>query len=230
MDDKAPPPLAPGPDPGVPSIMVRFDPAPAFEHEIRSSDRIGEAPAAAARRRSRKGAKQAHEPFNPLAQSVFPSWARLPGHCAVDPNSGSGAANVSSGAANSCAAFSAGAGLALLDAILRENPPFAGVLRQRLALRAAVACARIARLREDERALRDAEHLAPGRGDEPGPAGRIHRLWRLFASRPLRLDASTLRMAADLLGLPDGPNFDGLAAACGTLHRAPNIRSRRRQA
>ena len=32
------------------------------------------------------------------------------------------------------------------------------------------------------------------------PAGRIHRLWRLFASRPTRLDAPTLRTAADLLG------------------------------
>ncbi len=194
--------------------MVRFDPAPAFEHEIRSSDRIGEAPAAAARRRSRKGAKQAHEPFNPLAQSVFPSWARLPAHCAVDPNAGSGAANVSSGAANSCAAFSAGAGLALLDAILRENPPFAGALSQRLALRAAVSCARIARLREDASALRDAEHLAPnGEATQTSPAGRIHRLWRLSATRPLRLDASTLRTAAQLVGLPDGPNFDGLAEA-----------------
>jgi hypothetical protein len=44
-------------------------------------------------------------------------------------------------------------------------------------------------------------------------AGRIHRLWRLFASRPMRLDASTLRIAADLVGLTDATSFDGLAEA-----------------
>jgi hypothetical protein len=111
-------------------------------------------------------------------------------------------------------AFFAGAGLALLDASLHENPPFAGALRQRLALRAATACATMARLREDAAALRDAEHLAPGAGmTQTSLAGRIHRLWRLFASRPMRLDASTLRIAADLVGLTDATSFDGLAEA-----------------
>ena len=45
--------------------------------------------------------------------------------------------------------FFAGARLALLDQILRADPPFAGALRQRLALRAATACAALARHRED---------------------------------------------------------------------------------
>jgi hypothetical protein len=122
-------------------------------------------------------------------------------------------------------AFFAGAGLALLDAILHggadvssaardRNPPFSGALRQRLALRAAVSCAAMARLREDVSALRDAEHLAPGgEATQTSPAGRIHRLWRLFATRPLRLDAATLRIAADFVGLSNGLNFDGLAKA-----------------
>ncbi|MGA8173057.1 MAG: DUF1403 family protein, partial [Methylocystis sp.] len=60
--------------------------------------------------------------------------------------------------------------------------------------------------------LRDAEHLAPI-GEQTSPAGRMHRLWRLFASRPIRLDAPTLRMAAELAGLTDATSFDGLAAA-----------------
>ncbi len=110
------------------------------------------------------------------------------------------------------AAFFAGASLALLDQILRRDPPFAGALRQRLALQAAAACAKMARLREDASNLRDAEHLAPV-GGETSPAGRVHRLWRLFAARPSRLDAPTLGAAADLLDLSDRANFDGLAGA-----------------
>ena len=97
-------------------------------------------------------------------------------------------------------------------AVLRENLPFAGALRQRLALRAASACAKMARLREDAAGLRDAEHLAPA-GAQASPAGRMHRLWRLFALRPLLLDAPTLRTAADLLDLADGANFAGFADA-----------------
>ena len=69
--------------------------------------------------------------------------------------------------------FFAGAALARLDQILRSaadvssggesrgeagaEPVFAGALRQRLASRAATACAAMLRLREDEGTLRDAE-------------------------------------------------------------------------
>jgi hypothetical protein len=78
------------------------------------------------------------------------------------------------------AAFFAGAGLALFDAMLRggadgDEPVFAGCLRQRLALRAAESSAAICRLREDAAALRDAEHLSGG--GEISPAGRLHRLF-----------------------------------------------------
>jgi hypothetical protein len=131
-------------------------------------------------------------PQNQAVERIFPRWARKP-QDARDP------------------AFFAGAGLALLDAILCENPPFAGALRQRLALRAAAACVTMARLREDASGLRDAEHLAPV-GGETSPAGRIHRLWRLFASRPSQVDALALGAAADLLDLSEGANFEGLAA------------------
>jgi hypothetical protein len=174
--------------------MVRFAPAHVFEDEIPAAEPRGGAPVAAPRRRSRRLVTAGFVPENPLLKKAFPQWAR----------------RTTAPAARSDAAFFAGAGLALFDAILRENPPFAGALRQRLALKAAAACARLARLREEESALRDAEHLAPN-GAQASPAGRVHRLWRLFASRSVQLDAPTLRAAADLLDLSDGANFEGLA-------------------
>jgi hypothetical protein len=88
---------------------------------------------------------------------------------------------------------------------------FAGALRQRLALRAAAACAALQRLREDEQGLRDAEHLA-GFDAAPTPAGRLHRLWRLFATRPVRLYAPFIRAAADCLDLPPDIDYEALAA------------------
>jgi hypothetical protein len=109
------------------------------------------------------------------------------------------------------AGFSAGAGLALFDAALRSGSDggeaiFAGALRQRLALQAAAASARLMRRREDEAALRDAEHLALG--DEPGPAGRQHRLWRAFAKGRVDFSAATLADACAALSVPPPQNFD----------------------
>jgi len=111
------------------------------------------------------------------------------------------------------AQFFAGAALARLDDILRsgeggDEPPFSGALRQRLALRAATACATLCRLREDAPALRDAEHLA-GSG-ETSPAGRLHRVFRLYASLPARLDAALAR-AVGLLGLKEAIAAGALA-------------------
>ncbi len=64
---------------------------------------------------------------------------------------------------------------------------------------------------------------APLRRRRPGPAGRLHRLWCLFAARSPRLDASTLAMAADLLGLTDVANFDAIAGALRDVgSNAPN--------
>jgi hypothetical protein len=139
---------------------------------------------------------------NPIEISGFPAWARL----------------ADAAAGEAAAAFCAGAGLALFDRMLRagpggSEPVFAGVLRQRLALKAAAACSRLARLREDEGGLRDAEHLAP-LGAPPSPAGRPHRLFRLFGAQPLRLDAETLGLAAELLELRTAaPMLQSLATA-----------------
>lgn len=80
----------------------------------------------------------------------------------------------------------AGAALFALDQMLRADPPWLGALRMRLTLQAAVATARLLRLSADDATLRDVEQLTRP-GDDPGPAGRVHRLWRLFAGRPTRL-------------------------------------------
>nr|CCD31936.1 Conserved hypothetical protein [Methylocystis sp. SC2] len=114
------------------------------------------------------------------------------------------------------AAFLAGANLLALDQILRSGdhgaePCFSGVLRQRLALKAAAICARLARLREDAAALRDAEHLSGG--VETSPAGRVHRLWRLFASRAVKFDAATLSLAIEYLEAQDVVDVRELADA-----------------
>jgi hypothetical protein len=119
------------------------------------------------------------------------------------------------------AAFFAGANLLALDQILRAGdggvePCFSGVVRQRLALGSAAACARRARLREDEAALRDAEHLAVA-GVETSPGGRLHRLWRLLAARPTKLNAATLQSAQALLGLPGGDSAQDLADALNEI-------------
>ncbi len=180
--------------------MVRFAPADPFDDENPAADPPVDAPS----RRSRRLAAPRFAPTNPLLGQAFPSWARPTTPPAVGADGGFEAA------------FRAGAGLALLDQILRLDPPFAGVLRQRLALRAATVCAAVARHREDSYALRDAEHLAQV-GARTSPAGRIHRLWRGFALRPSRLDAPTLRTAADLLGLSDAASFEGFADALRDL-------------
>jgi hypothetical protein len=187
--------------------MVRFAPADVFDDETPAADPRGEAPVALPRRRSRQLAEPSFAPTNQLLEQAFPSWARPPNGPAVGADAGTDAA------------FFAGAGLALLDQILHLDPPFAGALRQRLALRAATACAALARHREDSSALRDAEHLISGAGaDAPtSPAGRIHRLWRGFAGRPVGFDQQNLRRAADLLELPQHLDLQGLAAALQRL-------------
>ena len=160
-------------------------------------------PAPAPPQRRRAKPTSAHLASNSMETNAFPSWARLP-----DGDAGEAAA-----------AFCAGAGLALLDRLLRSGesgsePVFAGALRSRLALKAAASCARLARRREDEGGLRDAEHLSPV-GAPPSPAGRPHRLFRLFSTRPPQVDAETLGLAAELLELRTAETtLQGLAAAC----------------
>jgi hypothetical protein len=154
---------------------------------------LGEAVPAAAPRSARidRTAAKAHETPAFSSPAPVPAWARAHGRAGED------------------SLFFAGAGLALLDAHLRRDPPAAGALRSRLALTSAAASARILRLNADERALRDLRFAV---GDDPGPAARLLRLWRELASRPPSLDAGRLAAAAAALdlALPD-PN--GLASS-----------------
>jgi hypothetical protein len=170
----------------------------------------------------------------------FPTWARLRA-LPVDGPDAAFAAGASlarldqilrcSGADLSCAGKDSGdvssagknSGADVSSACRNDGtePVYAGALRQRLALRAGAVCAALARLREDEAALRDAEHLA-GVDAALSPGASLHRLWRLFASGRVRLDARVLRVAADHLDLP--PDIDGdalVAAACETTGESP---------
>jgi hypothetical protein len=138
------------------------------------------------KRRDRGQRAETSAAYKAIEIQTIPSWARSRGE-------------------RSNAAFYAGAGIALFDAILCSGaeggePDFAGCLRQRLALRAAESCATLSRLREDARALRDAEHLSTGA--ETSPGGRLHRLFRFFAAKPVRLDERTITRAMGHLELP----------------------------
>lgn len=208
-------------------IMLEIDSTAVFSTAVLEAH----SPPAATRKRGapRRGARLPGAKILPEIQT-FPAWARLRTLPVDGPN------------AAADAAFAAGASLARLDQILRsandvstadgsragENygaggaePVYAGALRQRLALRAGAVCAALARLREDEAALRDAAHLA-GVDAAPTPGARLHRLWRLFATRPFRLNGRAVRIAADHLDLP--PDIDGdalVAAACETMGETP---------
>jgi hypothetical protein len=183
--------------------MLQVDSDACFDAE--SSSRATKKRRALARR------EEAATPQKSSAIQPFPHWAK----------GGGGALD------NPCnAQFFAGAGLALLDQILRAGaggaePAFAGCLRQRLALKAAASCARLARLREDEAALRDAEHLASFDAALT-PGGRLHRLWRLFATRSARFDARFIRAAADCLDLPPDIDCEALAVLVRARSTAGN--------
>ena len=130
-----------------------------------------------------------HQAFPPPAP--IPAWARASGRAGEgDP------------------LFAAGAGLALLDAFLRADPPAAGALRARLALQSAAASAKILRLNADEAALRDLRFAV---GDPLGPAANLLSLWRDGAGRPPSLDPGRISDAAARLDLAVDPN--GLAAS-----------------
>ncbi len=97
----------------------------------------------------------------------------------------------------------AGAALFALDQILRSDPPWLGGLRMRLALQAAVASSRLLRISADESALRDAEQLTRS-GDNPGPAGRVHRLWRRFGHQPASFAVRSIEGLAAEVGAGEG--------------------------
>jgi Protein of unknown function (DUF1403) len=129
--------------------------------------------------------------------AALPDWAR--------------AANAPQSEAE--AAFLAGAALSQLDKVVRENPPWAGVWRKRLALGAAAANVRRAGRTEDEAALRDAFHLARP-GADPGPAGRTLIAWRELSAHSLGQWRSSFHAAAEVLEVAqDGALQEAVGAA-----------------
>ena len=153
-------------------------------------DRVRAPPATRARAKPSRAKTPEHHAFPPPAP--IPAWARASGRAGEgDP------------------LFAAGAGLALLDAFLRRDPPSAGALRARLALQSAAASAKILRLNADEGALRDLRFAV---GEAPGSAANLLTLWRDLAGRPPSLDPGRILDAAARLdlALPD-PN--GLASS-----------------
>jgi hypothetical protein len=126
-----------------------------------------------------------------------PAWARPRGEVQRDVDAG----------------YVAGAALNSLDNLVRSAPVWAGVWRQRLALKSAAAATRLLGRTEEESALRDAQ-LFRAAGDDPGPAGKVLVAWRRLASRSTTLDEEAVRSIADLLELKwDEPLADVLINA-----------------
>lgn len=98
------------------------------------------------------------------------------------------------------AALMAGAALQSLDQVVRAEPEWAGVWRQRLALRCAVSAVKLAGRQEDEADLRDAWCLTKP-GDDPGPAGNIYGVWKRLPARAPALSTKTLQEIAALLSI-----------------------------
>jgi hypothetical protein len=94
------------------------------------------------------------------------------------------------------AAYVAGAALNSLDTLVRQDFFWAGVWRQRLALRNAAAAVTLTGRRQDESALRDTHYLR-GAGADPGPSGHLLMAWRRLASRTPGCDAEIVRPVAE---------------------------------
>jgi Protein of unknown function (DUF1403) len=142
-------------------------------------------------RRTRRTPTKTPEPLAFPPPAPIPAWARAAGR-----------------AGEGEPLFAAGAGLALLDACLRADPPAAGALRGRLALQSAAASAKILRLNADEAALRDLRFAVR---DPLGPAANLLSLWRDGAGRPPGFDPGRIRDVAARLDLAGDAN--GLAAS-----------------
>jgi len=123
-------------------------------------------------------------PPAPFVPSPVPAWARLP---------------VSGQPVDNAAVF-AGAALACLHPLARDDHPLGRLWRQRLALRAAAALAGLSGRTEDEATLRDHWYLRRA-GDDPGPAGRLLKAWRVLGTgAAMRTDRwqETLTTSLDL--------------------------------
>ncbi|WP_436100657.1 DUF1403 family protein [Pararhizobium sp. LjRoot238] len=117
------------------------------------------------------------------------------------------------------AAFLAGAALNALDTLVRMQPDWAGVWRQRLALKCAVSAVRLAGRSEDEAALRDVWVLR-GSADDLGPAGRIFAAYKRLAARMATIDTKVLRELADLFAIRWGDELATIPAMIDDVNQA----------
>jgi hypothetical protein len=164
--------------------VIRTDLKMLDDNSLDCEERFSAPPAKRARAKVSQAQTAEHQAFPPPAS--IPAWARARGRAGEgDP------------------LFAAGAGLALLDAFLRTDPPAAGALRSRLALQSAAASAKILRLNADAAALRDLRFAA---GDPGGPSATLLSLWRAGAGRPPSLDPGRIRDVAARLDLAVDPN------------------------
>jgi hypothetical protein len=162
---------------------------------------VGDVDAPRTSRRNKRDARKAPERQAFAPPAFVPSWAKFSSRAGEDDT-----------------LFSAGASLALLDAFLRQDPPCAGALRQRLALQSAAASAKILRLRTDEQGLRDLRFALTEESDR---AMKLLGLWRDLASRPPTLDARRLAKAASALDLALR-DPEALAASLRDYGRGPD--------
>jgi hypothetical protein len=144
-------------------------------------------------------------PARPAAPTrAKPTLAKTPEQQTLSPPSPIPAwARASGGAGQGEPLFATGAALALLDAVLRADPPAAGALRARLALQSAAASAKILRLNADQASLRDLRFAV---GDALGPAATLVSLWRDGAGRPPSLDPGRIFGAPARVDLAVDPN------------------------
>jgi hypothetical protein len=120
------------------------------------------------------------------------------------------------------AAFLAGAALNALDMLVRMQPDWAGVWRQRLALKCAVSAVRLAGRSEDEAALRDVWVLR-GHGDDLGPAGRVFAAYKRLAARLGPIDTKVLRELAELLAIRWGDELATIPAMIDDVKHAETV-------
>jgi Protein of unknown function (DUF1403) len=179
---------------------------------VREPAPIGEPLATKRRKRpASRAAASVSSPAKPLAMPVLPRWMRAAKREPSEEREGGIKGGAQPSADALAAAFVAGAALAALDPLARnEAASFHGCWIARLSLKAAAASARTLGRGDDEAALRDAFCLRPPGGD-PGPSGRLLVAVRSLAGRSPDLIFSE-DVAGKVLGdpgLPGPSSIDG---------------------
>ncbi len=123
---------------------------------------------------------------SPLPDSSFqlPVWAKQTGLARSETDSG----------------FLVGAASLALDRLIRAEPVWGGVWRQRLAMKSAVVAVRLTGRRESEPDLRDAWVMRKS-GDDLGPSGHLYGAWKRLAAGRVPLAPDALNEICAALGV-----------------------------